>query len=819
MAYTETYKVHFTNEQNQEVLVIINKKDGPAVSPVPEYMCSALELSDKSEGQTKYDSTIIARELSMAIWTEDGDEITWETFITAEHDEWKITVFIDGQHYFDGFITPDEGNALFQDKPYEVIIKATNGLTLLSNIDLIDINGDQFDSDHKLIDFIAGALKQTGLDLSIRVQCGYFNRQMSDKGSSLNNDMFSQAYLNYRTFQSSATTFVSCYDALMIILDKFCRLEYWLGYWYISCISELQYAPGGIYYVEYDANLNLINSAFDPTNYLQVGKAVDLYPINEDQNIYSRYAIKSAKTIFNYEVWPEIPKNNKFERGIAIPGSSGNVYEIDQNGDDTSKVIGTYQDFTIPDWVPGTFNNPPLLPPIDTSWRRSSYNKFSVEINREIVIEKSTTNTQVLESEGLPVYAGDKVSFTVDYKLSFNFGAQLTIAVATIYIVPESGGAYYFWRDGAGVTNQWRRNAFTIESIFLDYIDSSDKTKIYKSVNLESQPIPVDGTLYIQLINVMDNSTPNRAFFRNFDFEYRPFVAGGYIQVKGDYWIRSQNKVYPDVSKEEVRVSDSSKKMIKGSLLYGSDLADASWYRYGIIEQRKFKELLNIARFNHSYRRMYAIDGTFNGLNAAPENAQLIKYPVSFHKRYRMVDMPTPRDFVLVPPLKMDLIKGWLNASLVEVLNPAETFIIIPDADFVVQRLIDLINFVTEAEWNSAGLAPAHGTTGFPPRAYIYPYTPRSFTVILDAASTPSRLAFANGAGNSPSITITYNQVIGDTRWVIFEVGTDVVVDNFFRVTIYSHAVTYTVAQETTQTDGTQAGDSSSFNYIFNNNG
>src|SRR3954463_7809431 len=139
MAYTPTYKVHFTNEQTQDVLTTIYKKDGPVVSPIPEYMCSSLEISDKSEGQTKYESTIISRELTMAIWTEDGDEITWETFITAEHDEWKVIVLVDNQPYFEGFITPDEGNGPFQDKPYEVTIKATNGLSLLKGADLVDI--------------------------------------------------------------------------------------------------------------------------------------------------------------------------------------------------------------------------------------------------------------------------------------------------------------------------------------------------------------------------------------------------------------------------------------------------------------------------------------------------------------------------------------------------------------------------------------------------------------------------------------------------------------------------------------------------------
>jgi len=680
MAYSATYKVHFTNEQNQEVLATIYKKDGPTVSPVPEYMCSSFELSDKSEGQTKYDSTIITRELTLSIWSDINDAITWETFITAEHDEWKIVVLVDGLKYFEGFITPDEGNALFQDKPYEVIIRATNGLSLLKDIKLVDINGAQFTGDHTLIKIIAGALKQTLLDLPIRVRCGYFNTQMNDKADGLNYDMFAQTQLNYRTFQASPTTFVSCYDALMLILDKFCRLEYWNGYWQIKAVGELQFvAAVGDYYVDYDSNGDNPVGAKETENHGQIGKAVDIYPINEDQQIYSRFAIKSAKTIYNYEVWLELPKNNKFERGTAIPGSTGTVYQTDENGDDTATVIGTYQDYTIPDWDNGTFNNPPLLPPIDSAWRRSSYNQFGIEINREIVISKSTTNTQVIQSEGLPVYVGDKVSLSLDFKLSFNFGAQLTIAVATVYIVPNAGGNYYFWRDGAGVTNRWRRNGAAVESIFLEYADGTDHTKIYKSVNLTSQPIPVDGTMYIQLINVMDNNTPNMAFFRNFDFQYYPFISGGYIQVKGDYWFRDQNKVFPDVAEDEVKISDSPKKLLKGALLFGGQLTTPTWYRYGYVpfpilfESRHFKELLNIARFNNSYRRMYALEGTFNGLNFSPQNNQLVKYPIGFHKRYRLMDITPKRDFVLVPPMKMDLIKGWVNLNLVEVINTANT--------------------------------------------------------------------------------------------------------------------------------------------------
>jgi hypothetical protein len=691
MAYTETYKVHFTNDQTQDVLATIYKKDGPVVSPVPEYMCASFELSDKSDGQTKYESTIITRELIMSIWTEDGDAITWETFITAEHDEWKIIVEVDAQTYFEGFITPDEGNALFQDKPYEVVIKATNGLSLLKGTELVDVDGNTFSGDHTLIKYIAGALNQSGLQFPIRVRCAYFNKQMNDKADGLNYDMFAQAKLNYRTFQENPTKFVSCYDALQFILDKFCRLEYWNGYWQIKCIGELQYTPLNDYYVDYDYRGDLPNGAIETENYAQVGKAVDIYPINEDQQVYSRFAIKSAKTIYNYETWPEIPTNNKFERGTQFDTGPQNDFQ-DMDGDgDTSEIIGTYKKYTIDNWTQGRINandfpHPAMTAISEKFYRLSIYNTFGIEIERSIACETPNTvaGTQFwLRSEGMPVNFGDRVN--VSFQKRFDNGGVTGAAGAALYIVSNDNSRAVTLSTSETIRGlKWVEcldPAFGMFGWLLMKYSAGQDSSQWNSVDVKSPVIPFDGTMYMVLACEYDPGTMGaRQYWKDVTIEYIPFVAGGYVQVKGDYWIRAQNKVFPDVAADEVKISDSLKKIFKGALLVGSDLAEPTWYRYGVTippfsfpEVRAFKELLNIARFNHSYRRMYAIEGTFNGLNYSPQNNQLQKYPIGFHKRYRLVDISPNRDFVLVPPLKMDLIKGWTTMNLVEVINTANS--------------------------------------------------------------------------------------------------------------------------------------------------
>lgn len=683
MAYTETYKVEFKNEQSQTVVATIYHKDGPVVT-VQNYMAVNVELNDRAEGQTKYDSTIINRELTLTLWTENAQDITWETFITAEHDEWKVIVMVDNDYYFHGFITPDEGNSPFQDKPYEVTLRATNGLALLKDVDLVDLDGDKFTGINRLIDYIAAALKQTGLDLPIRTYCNYYNTSFSNRLFGTSNEMFNQAYLEYRTFLKTAMDFVSCYDALMIILDKFCRLEYWNGYWVIKNIAELQYYPGNNYYVNYTSAGAVVSSSQDTHNQNQIGKAVDLYPINEDQQIYSRFGIKSAKTVYNYTPWPEIPKNNKFDRGAVF--ETGTAYD-----EVTGDPIGTYKKFTIDDWDQGIIDyfdlpNPAMVSTSSKFWRHCVYNDFGIEIDR--FIKSDTDNNDGnhafwLRCQAMEVNKGDKISIGVSKKFQSDFSdssSSVFTLVAAVYLVVGSD-VYRLNNSVSGLdTNKgiWIKSVNLGDSLRITFA-AKQKTNEYGTISVTSEPIPFDGTLYIAFESDGPSSnTGDFQYLKDFTFEYFPFVSGGYLQVKGDYWLRSQNKNFPDTADETVKISDSPKKMLQGALLKADGtLTDSNWYRYGatgsfpannpLSESRQFKELLNIARFNHSYRRMYALDGSFNGLNSSAENDQLHKAPISFFNRYRLVDMTDPREFVFVTPLKMDLIKGWINANLVEV--------------------------------------------------------------------------------------------------------------------------------------------------------
>lgn len=681
MTYHLHHTVSFLNPLNEALSIELYRKD-----VVPDSVTTLLGNSFSVQYPTgdgdKFDTIITCEaKLNLSLYTDNAQE--FDDFIITYPDEWKMIAYDDSQVIFAGFLTPGEGRADFQDKPYDISLSAVDGLGLLKGTSLTKVDGTRFTGVNLIIDYLIAILHQTNLDLNLRLFSNIVEESMEDRTQNPDADTFNQSALHARTFLKNPLDFNDCYKCLETLLSEYFAIYQHNGKWVILRCGELQESVGAkMWYTEYDNTGNIIGSAQYLENAAAVGRDRLIHPVEVSQFIGSNFAIKSSKYTFNYNVWPEIPTNNKFERGTQVGGSSGPVYEQDANGDDTANQIGTFEDFFIDDWDFGTFNGTPtpianlptLSPAIDfPAWKRVTKNIFGVEINREIYIEKTTTNSQILQSSPIPVNAGDRLSISFDFKLGFNYNDQLTIAAVQVYIKPTSGGAPFWWRDGAGIPNRWRQNAAAAEAIFVDYIDASDKTKVYKSVSLDSQPIPVDGIAYIQFCGVFDGNYPNHTIFRNFDFSYIPFVAGGYLQVKADYAQTSQNANLKDVIDEEVFISDSPKKVLQGALYRENltDLTTPTWHRYNKIEQRHFKELGELARFNANYRRMWKIDGQFDGLKFTPFDNPTFIEPLSFHRQFIFPDSSKldGRYFVLVPPLTLNYSEGRADMNFIEVLQ------------------------------------------------------------------------------------------------------------------------------------------------------
>jgi hypothetical protein len=566
MAYTDKYRVQWTNALSQEIVVMFSQKDGTD-DGIQDY--AAVEVKLSYNGQEDKFYPVIGCSLTVKFDMRVTDIDYWNDFVDAEADEWKVSATMDGMPCFDGFVLQDEGQVPFQDRPYDAVITAVDGIGLLKDIPLRYNATTNFTGYNPMIRYIAFALQQTGLFLPILVFDNVFHTSQNNRDDDPKWDMLGQTYLEYRTFLKDAVTFTDCYNALEIMLKDTHRLHYNKGAWFITRIPTIQYTPYQAYYTSYDYNgLNAVGHE-DNENYGTIGKNELIYPIDENQLKSVRKGNKSTKTTFTYNIWPEIPLNNKFERGTFL--TQGTAFDdYDQDGDgNTTERIGTFKTYTIDDWHYGTYSGFPsqeaALPTLTgtsaTAYRRSVKNDFDVELIREIILEEVPTGTRgVLLSEGIPVIKGDKIQISFDFRT--NRDEAGTQQVAFMFIIPDGGGTKivvdsqntssmspYFWHTA------------TAGSFISRFYEAGENVNQYVNINVDPPEIPKSGKFYIGFI------TPGIAgsltYIKNVEVTYSPYIAGGYVSVKGDYWIQEQSRNYLDKSESEVFVSDNNHKVVK----------------------------------------------------------------------------------------------------------------------------------------------------------------------------------------------------------------------------------------------------------------
>jgi hypothetical protein len=672
MAYHLHHTVSFKNCLNEQVTVELYKKD-----VVPDDVTTLLATSFTVQYPTgegdKFDP-IISCEAKLVLYLEEDNPEEFDDFIVTFADEWKMIAYDDSQVVFVGFLTPGEGRAEFQDKPYEITLSAVDGLGLMKGEALSKLNGDRFTGVNLIIDYIIAILDKTGLDLNVRLFSNIVEESMEDRTVNPNADTFNQTALHARTFLKNATEFYDCYTCLERIMAEYFSIYQHFGMWVIVRVGELQESIGAkMWYTDYGPTGTLLDAQqflYDPA---AVGRDRLIHPVEVSQFIGSNFAIKSSRYTYNYTTWPELPTNNKFDRGTLF---------------DTDDFAGpppyTEKKYTIDGWLYGVtiIGSPSTNPPngmqatSDLAYRLSTYNVYGVETEREVVLERNggVAGHRFLRSDAVPVNQYGRIAITIDFRTTA--GGTGTRQYLMVMLQPTAGGIAYRLdnggaapADGIGVLSWVNSNSL----IFLakSYQSGEDASNYY-SFFLEPPPLPVSGTLYIVYVN-FDPPVGRRVYYRNFNLDYYPSTAGSNQKVKGDYAETSQNDRYKDAIDEEVFISDSETKILQGTLYRENltDLTTPTWHRYGVVEGKHFKELGELARFNANYRRMWKIDGQFDGLKFTPANNQTIIEPLSFHRQFTFPDSTKMNGhyFILVPPLTINYSEGRADMNFIEVLQ------------------------------------------------------------------------------------------------------------------------------------------------------
>lgn len=377
-------------------------------------------------------------------------------FYTNDEREFKVIVTREGQRLFEGFIIPDSCQEPFLPPPYEVQIRATDGLGALKNITYPIPLGSKIDIKQKWIEIIAYCLAATNLSLDIRTISNIYETTMNN---GMDDDPLNQSYVNPLRFTGDNGQLMNCYDVLIAVCKQFKATIFQSnGEFVFARRDELasDFARSRVYNSK---ALFKRSEQIYPLKDITNMDTPENVPINMDQTIFIGNPYKRASVLVEYGKSPSIVFNGDFElwdgQNFTFWTKYGNMI-VDQR---QRFVIGS-GGAQIP------INNYALL-----FKERAQSNKW-------------------LQSNEISVIKGDSIRFTFSHSPIF--------AIASIKIRIKLG-IYYLTNSINGVDFEWTTALSTVTvRLWSNIFNYTERTVL----NFTFPDAPESGIMVIQLFGV-----------------------------------------------------------------------------------------------------------------------------------------------------------------------------------------------------------------------------------------------------------------------------------------------------------------------------
>lgn len=300
-------ELDFCDVDGEAVNVLIEKKsyNGP-VSEIEFGGGSPVILSRRGSDNKFHE--VIATECKLTfICTEN---FSLQQLYTTDEREYRVTVTKFGKVKFQGYIIPDSCQEPFMPKPYEVTIRATDGLGGLKNITYPVPAGSSIDIRQRFIDILCYVFSQTGLELNIRSIVNLYEMKML---TGVDDDPLAQSEVNPLRLADEKGQIEDCYKVLEDLCKVWkCSLVQQDGEWVFfrrreqngATLRTRLYNNKGLFLRSEGLDTNRTAGDVDNT---------DVKLINSDQYITIGNAYKRVDVILKYGNIPSIIFNGDFE--------------------------------------------------------------------------------------------------------------------------------------------------------------------------------------------------------------------------------------------------------------------------------------------------------------------------------------------------------------------------------------------------------------------------------------------------------------------------------------------------------------------------
>lgn len=214
---------------------------------------------------------------------------------------------------------------------------------------------------------------------------------------------------------------------------------------------------------------------------------------------------------------------------------------------------------------------------------------FGTEKERYVTITPKTglaTPWDFIESSAVELGKNDRVSVSVDWKYDTDFaGGGTPIYPMRIYLLADDGTYYYWWHPTSSdpLEFYWTSSSVEVERLIpVTVIPDDVDMSLWNTFSVDLAPLPATGKLYIGLNQGQQVSTGGsnqNINYQSLQLTYNPYINGSYQLFTGQYdqvlRLNAGSFTYNARREREVFIFDSPRKEFKGAMFFYNGIAFA----------------------------------------------------------------------------------------------------------------------------------------------------------------------------------------------------------------------------------------------------
>ncbi|MBE9598736.1 hypothetical protein [Pedobacter sp. MC2016-24] len=233
MAYGIKYKCTFSSVKGLEYKVYILQKDYNSAEYKLRMGGNPVQINYTSGSESKFE-VIRGSECILNFFSEYDGQFT--EIMTADKNEFMIQVWVNGSLHWQGYVIQDNYSEPFQSAPYQVSLRATDGLGDLKLMDFAKDNGTVFLSNMTFAEAILNCLGQLKNGTKLVTSNNLFEARIDR--NTVSNETFNQLTVNPFIFLKDQLNAKKCDEVLKTILQLFqCYIFYKAGKYYVERVN------------------------------------------------------------------------------------------------------------------------------------------------------------------------------------------------------------------------------------------------------------------------------------------------------------------------------------------------------------------------------------------------------------------------------------------------------------------------------------------------------------------------------------------------------------------------------------------------------